>query len=1579
MNRNVKRMFLLTTLIVLLVGITALSASDVTDNDVDEISSSHTIEDNQVDEIPASDNKNIETTKNIKQTPESSVDYYVSDTDGNDENDGSQTSPFKTINTAISKTDSDNVYNIHILEGTYKGEGNTNLTVNGEYYINFIGEGVNKTIIDGELNYSILYDEFSWESSEAWLPWTNCSGNWFMNITAGNGSFEVTNFRIQNCYSLSGTNIAASPTATIDNYANLKATDMYFYHNSAGVGAGIRNGYKDFNPNATLYVDNCTFEANLKATTYGNFGAAVYNNATATINNSYIIDNYARWGCLTTDKSMYVYNTYIARNIAYDGTSTYKNGPSIYANTGSANYNDPYKAGGLLLHVENCTFEDNQQVDINYANISSEIIGNVFNHSTGIVIAAGVNASLSQVIANNQFIDMQPSTLTTSMTSNTKPSWGIYSLGSIPLLIENNTIDVKDTKYGYGIYVTNNATINNNTVNNYIYLNGKFNNITNNYVEAPVNFVIQAPSTATNNTIVNNTLYSITAKGDVAVNVPAKNTVQDNIPEIENSIVTDETYSQFFDENGVLKTDVVENRNKITFSGELTNRKFIFDDIKLTVSAEPTAKLVNTTIITQNNASVYFQNIKIENANNNDEYAILFNSTRNTMQNVSVKINTDKVLQAVKIEDDFNTITNTTINMTAAAGDTVWYNNYAIGNVPTAGIFIRSSDNLVNNSKLYIDATRVAEGSYAPSVDGIDIQSKDVGQYVSGNEIRSSTRINVNGGSYVYGLNVARAVETITNMTYFNVSSNNCAYAIQLGDSNDTKMSGYLYSYADSQAYGAYITAMATGKTYNTNFSKLYIQDMNASEVFGIYVDGASGVELSNATYVLSGGNVKVVDMHKDWMANTPEDIFINALKITVTNDNDDSEFMTISNSNNVTITNSNMTSTAGKGINLTNVTDATVVGNYILAANLIGGNAAVTSTNEAVIEDNTPTIALLTDETYSSLFDENANYISDATVISLAGDLHNKDLIFDKTTTVNITNVDDYTIYNGTVKLSDLDPENPSTTQTTINVIGINFDNTNKEVFMDEMNDKTKRTVKFMNSTFNLNGEDITGFTSNEDSPTFLEVSTSNITASGEKVVLVDFHVINKTINLFVNSNNIDITAAESAMIINASKAAVQFTKNNITQTAVDSTIANYDNCTISSYNFRYNNIISEGNSVTVLKYFRNDSTSGYVSDNNMTLTSPNPITAINLTGAKSLYIQNNKIIVNAENGEVPVIYANATTTVQNNYILAYDVAGNDAVSTKGTNTKNSPNATTPTTSTITVDDVKAALGETVTVTATVTGVNNTSVPRGTVTFVDNTGKTLAEVNVTDGQASFTISYAKPTQLEVTATFTGNKYFTDSECVFNISFAKKEINITLDEVTLTPGKTTTLTAKVVDSEGNNVNTGKVVFKVNGKTVKDANGKVVYSKVIDGVASVDYLVADNLADTNVTISVKYSGNSQYDAAEVEETVSVAKKQATVTIDEIPEVQVGSTVNITANVVDADNNPVTEGKVVFKINGKTLKDANGKVIYAKVVNGVAKIENYDLSSFKAKTYDLQAVFTSPVYDKTQANTTLTVIN
>ena len=194
---------------------------------------------------------------------------------------------------------------------------------------------------------------------------------------------------------------------------------------------------------------------------------------------------------------------------------------------------------------------------------------------------------------------------------------------------------------------------------------------------------------------------------------------------------------------------------------------------------------------------------------------------------------------------------------------------------------------------------------------------------------------------------------------------------------------------------------------------------------------------------------------------------------------------------------------------------------------------------------------------------------------------------------------------------------------------------------------------------------------------------------------------------------------------------------------------------------------------------------------------------------------------------------------------------------------------------------------------------------------------------------------------------------------------------ITMDDVTATAGQTVTLTANVKDVLGNAITKGKVTFKINGKTVKDTQGKVIYAKVTDGVAQADYLVSDDFAGKNLTVTAVYSGSSGIAKTEGTSTLYVDAKESSIEFENEPvSASVGQTVTFTIKVTG------DVSRVVCKLNGKTLKDADGKVIYAKVTDGIATIEYVIPEGMKANEYTLTAVTTGS--ERLTAEQTLTII-
>ncbi len=172
-----------------------------------------------------------------------------------------------------------------------------------------------------------------------------------------------------------------------------------------------------------------------------------------------------------------------------------------------------------------------------------------------------------------------------------------------------------------------------------------------------------------------------------------------------------------------------------------------------------------------------------------------------------------------------------------------------------------------------------------------------------------------------------------------------------------------------------------------------------------------------------------------------------------------------------------------------------------------------------------------------------------------------------------------------------------------------------------------------------------------------------------------------------------------------------------------------------------------------------------------------------------------------------------------------------------------------------------------------------------------------------------------------------------------------------------------------------NITKGKVTFKVDGKTLKDANGKVIYAKVVNGTATIeDYMVPDTW-NKHSTIQAVYSGSSEVAKISSEKTeLTIQTPEITITTSDTT-ATTGQTVTLTATI--NSEKTINTGKVVFKINGKSIKDANGKVIYAQVINNQVSVEYTIPENMKQKDYTLTAVFIASEYDRLEDTKTLTI--
>ena len=303
---------------------------------------------------------------------------------------------------------------------------------------------------------------------------------------------------------------------------------------------------------------------------------------------------------------------------------------------------------------------------------------------------------------------------------------------------------------------------------------------------------------------------------------------------------------------------------------------------------------------------------------------------------------------------------------------------------------------------------------------------------------------------------------------------------------------------------------------------------------------------------------------------------------------------------------------------------------------------------------------------------------------------------------------------------------------------------------------------------------------------------------------------------------------------------------------------------------------------------------------------------------------------------------------------------------------------------------------------------VNNTAV---NITVSDKTsGKKIANAQIriilpnkttinatTDSKGMLIQSLTLPAGKNIlNVTYIGSKTYSNTFKSNTIDIKKITTKTTINTVTAYLGDEITLTAKVTASNAIAVNNGNVIFKLNGVTIKD-NCKLSGSdnplkiKVVNGVATATITADSSMRNAN-QITAHYIENTDYTASNSTTTKITPKpRTATITVTtNTKKIKQGQNLTITAKIYDTTGgkkttNLISSGDdfVYFKINGVTLKDANGQMLKVKVVNGVATI-NYtvplglscvtDTKTMTPKNHTILAVYYNKNYADNIKNTT-----
>ena len=430
-------------------------------------------------------------------------------------------------------------------------------------------------------------------------------------------------------------------------------------------------------------------------------------------------------------------------------------------------------------------------------------------------------------------------------------------------------------------------------------------------------------------------------------------------------------------------------------------------------------------------------------------------------------------------------------------------------------------------------------------------------------------------------------------------------------------------------------------------------------------------------------------------------------------------------------------------------------------------------------------------------------------------------------------------------------------------------------------------------------------------------------------------------------------------------------FGNNTITFTGSEVT-----NCTINGVCTLTNATMTNSTITSILKLNGNTSVSNCNIHNvsmetmrkdNNTLVNNNISTPVKIMRSKDNTLKNNTI-------KVPDDYAIQVSSstgniISGNTLIAKSLYGNAAIKLAGATNPNTIENNYPIE---TKTELRSSIkGGVVEITAEVTDVlANNTINQGVVVFKIN-DTTIGQAQVKNGVAvlNYTIPTSMNGDVEVVATYTDDKINSSSNTTtFTIIKTDiKYLDIKLDDI----------------QSGDNIIINEVLMDVNNNPLKeDVNVEVLVDDVsvsnitvVNGQLNVE-IPSSNIKARNHIIKVLVKESYAYNAKEFTSNIKVIGN-AIVDVTANNPKTLGN-INIIATVFDTENKAVNTGSVSFKINGKTLKDASGNVIYADVNKGFAKL-NYELSDeYKTGNYEIKAIFTDESYNTKTATSKFVIL-
>ena len=658
-------------------------------------------------------------------------------------------------------------------------------------------------------------------------------------------------------------------------------------------------------------------------------------------------------------------------------------------------------------------------------------------------------------------------------------------------------------------------------------------------------------------------------------------------------------------------------------------------------------------------------------------------------------------------------------------------------------------------------------------------------------------------------------------------------------------------------------------------------------------------------------------------------------------------------------------------------------------------------TTNILVLKLSQHQYLTITPENYESyIFNNELIGVDEDTNIIFKGDFINKGQI-SITTPGIIINGENATFTNTSFELDDVNItiknmkiNNTDTTEYTIKSAGNNNKIINNTIYTYNTNGKTAAiantggsNILISNNTVKVYGPALTitygSGTSIANTQGILSVGGENNIISKNNVKV--YNSTNSDDSLYSTIEGITAPGKSNNILIinnNVTVTGGRFNYGINTLDRVNNTIIKDNNIHVTGH--RYVNGIQMGNKATNCTITGNNITG--ICYNTTTFTDDNEplafgIITTSMGGGRTnnITITNNNIQLNSSVIYGMEIYQTSNTTINNNTILGngnYTMGIGLAHSEDNTIINNE--MILYGNSNIKINDIVEEIRPANTGIQIQQNSHNTQIDNNTI-IIKDIGQHDLTINTENSIKNTTITNNKLT----TSTKTGTRTINTNYDTYLENNTRAIINtkIVLETINAQVGDTINLKAYVYDIYGNPINTGRVVFKINGKTIKDTNGNIIYATVKEGIATIEnYTVPANWFKIKSVLNVVYGGTSTYEQTRTNNTtpMNITKKTATMTMTtNTTTAKPGQTIKITVKITEKDTN-VNEGRVLFKVNGKTMRDNEGYIIYHEVKDGLVTITYTIPENARAQDYTFTCVYGNKLYNRNDVNSTITVV-